>query len=59
VLHATAGEVAVELVEDEPRQRSFAFGKAALEGREVLFNEAREDGLFRAMALIAHRAGDR
>lgn len=59
MLHATAGEIAAELVEHEPGQRSLALGKQALEGREVLFNEAIQDGLFRAMALVAHRAGDR
>ncbi len=54
-----AGKVAGELVEHEPGQRSLALGKPALEGREVLFNEAKQDGLFLVMALVAHRPGGR
>jgi hypothetical protein len=59
MLHATAGEVAAELVEHERGQLSLALGKPALEGREVLFNVSIQDGHFRAMALVTHRVGDR
>jgi len=60
VLHAAAGEVTTELVEHERGQRTLAFGKPTLEGREVLLDEAIQDGFFfRAMALVAHPVGDR
>ncbi len=53
VLHAAAGEVAAELIENEPGQRSLTLGKPALESREVLLDEAIQDGVFGAMALLA------
>jgi hypothetical protein len=53
VFQSTAREVASKLVEDEPRQWSFAFGEPALEARQVLLDEGVENRVLGAMACVA------
>ena len=53
MLQAAAGEIAAELIEDEPGQRPLAFVKAALEGRQVLLDQTVENAVFGAMPCVA------
>jgi hypothetical protein len=60
LLHAATAEFAAELVAHPPRQRSLALGPPAREPWEtMMLNEAVQDRLFRATALVAHCARHR
>jgi hypothetical protein len=59
LLHAATAEFAAELVAHPPRQRSLALGPRARERWEMMLNEAVQDRLFRATALVAHCARHR